>query len=181
MRRGTVETNGPSTVPEHHLDVEGGSPSPSLLGKGGLGDGGSGLPSHNISASPLLTSSLSIDNSNGGAYGDNGGQGYTNNYGNNDNGGRPYNSVMNDPNLYFFTSHTASTLRQTSIIISLVSLLLVLIVLPVGLGVICLVFTGCVNGFLFSLYLCNQVLSVDEGTKEMRGVSDPIREGAEGK
>ncbi|KAF0683416.1 Aste57867_24540 [Aphanomyces stellatus] len=45
---------------------------------------------------------------------------------------------------------------------------------------IVLVFTFCGYGAVFSLYLCNWVLSKDDGTPEMREVSTPIREGAEG-
>jgi len=111
MRRGTVENNGPSTVPEHHLDAleGGGSPSSSLLQKHLPGDN---VMSH--SPSPLL-SSLSIGGSDGG------GGGSYNNYGN-ESMGRPYNSVMNDPKFYFLTSHTAQTLQQASMLISIVAL-----------------------------------------------------------
>lgn len=46
--------------------------------------------------------------------------------------------------------------------------------------ILMLVYSSCAFGALASLWLCNVVLSVDEGTAEMRNVSDPIREGAEG-
>ncbi|CAK4613512.1 unnamed protein product [Aphanomyces euteiches] len=42
------------------------------------------------------------------------------------------------------------------------------------------VLTFCGYGAVFSLYLCNWVLSKDDGTPDMREVSVPIREGAEG-
>lgn len=45
---------------------------------------------------------------------------------------------------------------------------------------IVLVFTICGYGVIFSVYLSNWVLSKDDGTPEMREVSNPIREGAEG-
>ncbi|GLE05996.1 hypothetical protein PINS_up015207 [Pythium insidiosum] len=45
---------------------------------------------------------------------------------------------------------------------------------------IMLVLTICGYGSLFSLYLSNWVLAKDDGTPEMRDVSNPIREGAEG-
>ncbi|KAJ0405315.1 hypothetical protein P43SY_001074 [Pythium insidiosum] len=45
---------------------------------------------------------------------------------------------------------------------------------------IMLVLTICGYGALFSLYLSNWVLAKDDGTPEMRDVSNPIREGAEG-
>ena len=43
-----------------------------------------------------------------------------------------------------------------------------------------LVLAFCGYGVLFSIYLCNWVLAKDDGTPEMREVSTPIREGAEG-
>lgn len=45
---------------------------------------------------------------------------------------------------------------------------------------IVMVLTICGYGALFSYYLSHWVLSKDEGTSEMREVSNPIREGAEG-
>jgi len=46
--------------------------------------------------------------------------------------------------------------------------------------ILLLVYASCAFGALASLWLCNVVLSCDDGTTEMRAVSDPIREGAEG-
>lgn len=43
-----------------------------------------------------------------------------------------------------------------------------------------LVLTFCCVGGMFALYLASWVLKHDDGTPEMRMVSDPIREGAEG-
>ena len=45
---------------------------------------------------------------------------------------------------------------------------------------IALVLSICCFGALFALFLCSWVLTRDDGTPEMRRVSDPIREGAEG-
>lgn len=66
-----------------------------------------------------------------------------------------------------------------------------LIVLMAGTGILCsllsiewciltLVFSSCAFGYLASLWLSRAVLQCDDGTAEMRAVSDPIREGAEG-
>jgi len=46
--------------------------------------------------------------------------------------------------------------------------------------ILLLVYSSCVFGGIASLWLANVVLKVDDGTAEMRAVSDPIREGAEG-
>jgi hypothetical protein len=65
------------------------------------------------------------------------------------------------------------------------------IALLVGVCVVCplvnlewrilwLVYTACAFGALASLWLARDVLLRDNGTPEMREVSDPIREGAEG-
>jgi len=43
-----------------------------------------------------------------------------------------------------------------------------------------LVFSACAFGAIASLWLSRAVLQCDDGTSEMRAVSDPIREGAEG-
>jgi len=47
-------------------------------------------------------------------------------------------------------------------------------------GVVALVMGAVSFGVFASLWLCKAVLSQDDGTPEMRAVSDPIREGAEG-
>jgi inorganic pyrophosphatase len=70
-------------------------------------------------------------------------------------------------------------LKQYAMVAAGVGLLCALL-LPTTVGVLCLVFSTCACGFLFSAYLCNEVLAQDDGSKEMREVSDPIREGAEG-
>jgi len=47
-------------------------------------------------------------------------------------------------------------------------------------SILCVVYAACVFGAIASLWLSRNVLSCDEGTAEMRAVSEPIREGAEG-
>lgn len=46
--------------------------------------------------------------------------------------------------------------------------------------ILLLVYSSCCFGAIASLWLSRSVLSCDDGTPEMRAVSDPIREGAEG-
>jgi inorganic pyrophosphatase len=46
--------------------------------------------------------------------------------------------------------------------------------------ILVLVFASCCFGAIASMWLAHSVLSCDDGTAEMRAVSDPIREGAEG-
>jgi len=84
-----------------------------------------------------------------------------------------------DGNLYFIAGHTTDMLKQYAAVALGIGFICAAL-LPVIFGVICLVFSACACGFLFSIYLCNDVLSCDDGSKEMREVSDPIREGAEG-
>ena len=52
--------------------------------------------------------------------------------------------------------------------------------LPLTGRILVLVYTCAALGILGSLWLSRTVLSCDNGTAEMRAVSDPIREGAEG-
>ena len=47
-------------------------------------------------------------------------------------------------------------------------------------SILLLVMSACCFGTIVSLWLARNVLSKDDGTAEMRAVSDPIREGAEG-
>lgn len=61
----------------------------------------------------------------------------------------------------------------------IVSVLLSL-VLPLTASILVLVFCAVLLGVLCSLWLSRSVLEKDDGTAEMRAVSDPIREGAEG-
>jgi hypothetical protein len=52
--------------------------------------------------------------------------------------------------------------------------------LPIEWSILALVYAACVFGVIGSLWIARSVLSLDTGTPEMRQVSDPIREGAEG-
>lgn len=54
------------------------------------------------------------------------------------------------------------------------------LILPLGLKIFLLIYSAIAFGVLGSLYLSKSVLECDDGTEEMRQVSDPIREGAEG-
>jgi Inorganic H+ pyrophosphatase len=47
-------------------------------------------------------------------------------------------------------------------------------------AILTLVYASCIFGCVATLWLSRSVLQCDDGTAEMRAVSDPIREGAEG-
>ena len=51
---------------------------------------------------------------------------------------------------------------------------------PIHWAILVLVYASCLFGCIATLWLSKSVLSCDDGTSEMRAVSDPIREGAEG-
>eukprot|EP00547_Thalassionema_nitzschioides_P013066 CAMPEP_0194262504 /NCGR_PEP_ID=MMETSP0158-20130606/46577_1 /TAXON_ID=33649 /ORGANISM="Thalassionema nitzschioides, Strain L26-B" /LENGTH=820 /DNA_ID=CAMNT_0039002663 /DNA_START=164 /DNA_END=2626 /DNA_ORIENTATION=+ len=52
--------------------------------------------------------------------------------------------------------------------------------LPIAWCILLLVFSSCAFGALASVWLSRVILQCDDGTVEMRAVSDPIREGADG-
>lgn len=53
-------------------------------------------------------------------------------------------------------------------------------ILPLEYKILMMVFGSCGFGAIASVWLSHDVLSCDDGTPEMRAVSDPIREGADG-
>ena len=53
-------------------------------------------------------------------------------------------------------------------------------VVPIQCPILTLVYASCLFGCFATLWLSKSVLNCDDGTAEMRAVSDPIREGAEG-
>ena len=79
----------------------------------------------------------------------------------------------------FLTKHDPALLQNVAIVTLVVSLILSL-VLPLTASILVLVFCAVALGVLCSLWLSRSVLEKDDGTAEMRAVSDPIREGAEG-
>jgi hypothetical protein len=90
-------------------------------------------------------------------------------------GGKAFSKISHA----YLTSHSFSALKMYTV------------VLAIGTGIICpflsiewciltLVFSSCAFGMIASLWLARSVLQCDDGTPEMRAVSDPIREGAEG-
>ena len=72
-----------------------------------------------------------------------------------------------------------STLRVYMLILA-IGVLALCPFLPMELSILALVLGSCCFGVLCSLWLSQAVLSCDDGTPEMRAVSDPIREGASG-
>ena len=79
----------------------------------------------------------------------------------------------------FLTKHDPALL-QILAIGTIVGALILYFILPLTASLLVLVFGAVVLGVLCSLWLSRSVLEKDDGTAEMRAVSDPIREGAEG-
>lgn len=81
----------------------------------------------------------------------------------------------------FFTSGSQSlnSLRLYALII-IGGTMIIGPFLPIEWCILLLVFSSCAFGAVACMWLSGVVLSCDEGTAEMRAVSDPIREGADG-
>lgn len=79
----------------------------------------------------------------------------------------------------YLTRLNTESLKLYAMVILGASLVLVCI-LPLTFKILTVVYTAIALGALISLWLSRSVLSCDDGTNEMRAVSDPIREGAEG-
>jgi hypothetical protein len=91
----------------------------------------------------------------------------------------PSRSAGRSALLFFVARHSPEQLRQYAGL-ALGGGLLCALLLPTTPGVVLLVLSMCCAGYLFAAYLCNDVLALDDGSREMREVSEPIREGAEG-
>eukprot|EP00579_Thalassiosira_antarctica_P001340 CAMPEP_0201869838 /NCGR_PEP_ID=MMETSP0902-20130614/3202_1 /ASSEMBLY_ACC=CAM_ASM_000551 /TAXON_ID=420261 /ORGANISM="Thalassiosira antarctica, Strain CCMP982" /LENGTH=850 /DNA_ID=CAMNT_0048395393 /DNA_START=72 /DNA_END=2624 /DNA_ORIENTATION=- len=74
----------------------------------------------------------------------------------------------------------SNLLLQKCIGVLVVVVVIGAMVFPLQMRILWLVYGAVVFGALVSMWLSKNVLSCDEGTPEMRAVSDPIREGAEG-
>jgi hypothetical protein len=79
----------------------------------------------------------------------------------------------------FLTNQSPKQLQFIAIIL-MVATAVVCPFLPIEYSILTLVYASCGFGSIASLWLAQRVLSCDNGTAEMRAVSDPIREGAEG-
>ena len=77
----------------------------------------------------------------------------------------------------YFMAIPTEYLIQVSAALSAGAFLCVL-VLPAFMSILVTVMVCCCLGTAFSIYLAKSVLICDDGTEEMRAVSDPIREGA---
>jgi Inorganic pyrophosphatase len=69
---------------------------------------------------------------------------------------------------------------KMGLLILIVATILLSFLLPLALKIFLLIYAAIAFGIIGSLYLSKSVLECDDGTEEMRQVSDPIREGAEG-
>jgi hypothetical protein len=79
----------------------------------------------------------------------------------------------------YLSKYSPNTIRSYGVII-LLATALVCPFLSIEWCILVLVFASCAFGAVASIWLSHSVLQCDDGTVEMRAVSDPIREGAEG-
>ena len=79
----------------------------------------------------------------------------------------------------YLTQQAPNALRFYALLL-LVATLIVAPLLPIQWCILVLVFSSCTFGGIASMWLSRVVLQCDDGTAEMRAVSDPIREGASG-
>ena len=79
----------------------------------------------------------------------------------------------------YLTRQSPGSLRNYAILLMVITGI-VCPFLPIEWSVLFLVMASCCFGAIASLWLSRSVLQCDDGTPEMRAVSDPIREGAEG-
>ena len=79
----------------------------------------------------------------------------------------------------YLTRHSTDALRMYALVL-LVATCVACPFLEIEWCILTLVFSSCAFGTIASLWLSRTVLQCDDGTAEMREVSNPIREGAEG-
>jgi len=79
----------------------------------------------------------------------------------------------------YLTNHSTSSLVKY-VVVLLIGVIVLTFVLPLDWKILSLVYGAVCFGAIMSLWLARSVLQCDDGTDEMRQVSDPIREGAEG-
>ena len=79
----------------------------------------------------------------------------------------------------YLTRYSTERLRLYGLILA-VTTCIVAPFLPIEWCILALVYSSCSFGVIASLWLSRTVLQCDDGTAEMRQVSNPIREGAEG-
>jgi len=97
--------------------------------------------------------------------------------------GPPGSFTFKRSNKFEITSlltHLPQTLIQKLSIYFVIAAAFLSLFFPLTGRILILVYTCAALGLLGSLWLSRTVLSCDDGTPEMRAVSDPIREGAEG-
>lgn len=79
----------------------------------------------------------------------------------------------------YLAKHSPAALKLYALVL-LVGVVVVCPFLPIEWCILTLVYASCAFGAIASLWLSRSVLECDDGTAEMRAVSDPIREGASG-
>jgi len=158
MRRGTTSTPmNPNIVegPGPALDMEGGGGTP----QSGGSSGGLQMPTYSVVQTPTNVG-LGLGP---GAYAQS----------------SPALHKLGPLAHYFLSNFPTDVITKIASIVALVQIVSILI-LPSMVSILITVFGCCIHGTIFSIYLARSVLICDDGTEEMRGVSDPIREGAAG-
>jgi hypothetical protein len=79
----------------------------------------------------------------------------------------------------FLTRHSPNALRMYAVVL-FIATAITCPFLSIEWSILTLVYAACCFGMIASLWLSHSVLQCDDGTPEMRSVSDPIREGATG-
>jgi inorganic pyrophosphatase len=87
--------------------------------------------------------------------------------------------IKHGPSHAYLTQHSPQKLQLYAIAL-IIATGCICPFLPIEWSILTLVYSACCFGAIASLWLSRSVLNCDEGTPEMRAVSDPIREGAEG-
>ena len=90
------------------------------------------------------------------------------------------NKMTRMSHAYLANARTSNESLKTYGCLLLVATIILFMILPLTAAILCLVYASVLFGVIASLFLARAVLQCDDGTPEMRAVSDPIREGAEG-
>ena len=82
--------------------------------------------------------------------------------------------------VFFLLTKLSTQVLQSSTLLLFALVFIAVFVLPLTMKMFFVIYAAIAFGIIGSLYLSKSVLECDDGTEEMRQVSDPIREGAEG-
>lgn len=182
MRRGTGVTGATTErrrVTADVDDLEGG-------GSGGYAASAAAAPQSSVSTTSLLPSmeiAAAASNSSNSVY-----PSATNMYDGNKgkrvkHGSDFWANILTNPQLHAILQQLLGTSSQTlqmAVIALFIGTCLLFPFFSVAWSILLVVAAACIFGGMAALWLSQSVLSQDEGTPEMRAVSEPIREGAAG-